>query len=76
MTQEEREKFILENLEQIKRGLYGDKLNDQEGLIERFQAVEEYIENDKLLKKKVGGAIWIIGAIWTSLIDFITAVFN
>jgi hypothetical protein len=72
MNAKQREECIMKSLDEIKRGLYGDKTNLQPGLISRFESIEEYIEQDKKLKTKVGGAIWVIGAIWTSLTAFVT----
>ena len=72
MNPTQREEHILKNLEEIRRGLYGDATNLHSGLIARFEAVEAYIEQDKKLKAKIGGVIWVVGAMWTAITAFIT----
>jgi ribosomal protein L20 len=61
---------ILQKLDRIEVGFYGDEKNEFKGVVSRMKEVEAYIEEDRRLKQKIGGAIWIIGAIWTALTTF------
>ena len=70
------EQQILDSLQRIERGLYGDKANGQKGVISRITEIEEYVEEDRAMKQRVGGAVWIIGAIWTALVTFIGWIIN
>jgi hypothetical protein len=70
------EKEILSKLERIERGLYGDEDNEYKGVISRVKDIENYVDEDRLLKQKIGGAVWIIGAIWTALTTFAAWVIN
>lgn len=54
---------ILPDIQQIKRGVYGDEGNGVEGLIQRTKKVEIRVTKWDEFRKK---AIWIAGALLTA----------
>lgn len=59
----ENEQKILDKLDKIDRGLYGDDQNQQPGLIDRVQRLEELAKKLSQAKWYVLGALGVIASI-------------
>lgn len=62
------EQQLLEDVAEIKRGLFGDPRLQQPGVISRLSSVEKWIDNAKLQTAKVVGVCmgvaYVVGLLW------------
>lgn len=68
-------KTLSTKVDRVLRTLIGDEEMAQEGLVQKVQKHEEYIESQKLLMAKVSGIAIGSGVLSTWLVDLISKLF-
>jgi len=72
MTTDERDEL----LKKMARAILGEPELGHKGLADRMKEVEDYIEEDKTLKKKVTGGVLVLSFIGSGVVAFATWLIN
>lgn len=62
---------IDKDLSLLSQTVIGNKEYGQRGLVEQVDALNKYVENDKIRNAKVVGGIAVIGVFWTLFLKFL-----
>ncbi len=62
---------IDKDLSLLSQTVIGNKEYGQKGLVEQVDALNKYVENDKIRNAKVVGGIAVIGIFWTLFLKFL-----
>ena len=63
-------------LTQLNQTVIGNPVYGQKGLVNEFNDIKAYVENDKLVKSKILGGLTIIGIGWSFIIQYVMYLFK
>ena len=72
MTTQERDELLV----RVEKALIGDPEMGHKGIVHRLAEVEEYIEKDKDLKKKVTGGVIVLSFVGSAAVSMVVWVVN
>jgi hypothetical protein len=72
MTTQERDELLV----RVEKALIGDPEMGHKGIVNRLAEVEEYIEKDKDLKKKVTGGVIVLSFVGSAAVSMVVWIVN